>query len=113
MKSDGPRMWRVRVDAELGHRPLHGPRIELPELEQRVQRRDRDVLRVHLEEPAERLTRLGATEAVGAERQQPTVQIGRDLLRQRPHVVARRNNRPLRVATSDYMRALPEQVAPY
>src|SRR5207253_2302281 len=65
-KSHGPRVRGVRVDPQLRDRLLHGAGVELALLCQRVQCRDRDVLRVHLEESPQRLARLGAAEAVGA-----------------------------------------------
>src|SRR6266511_4239556 len=80
--SYGPRVWRVRVDAELRDRLLHRAGVELTLLEERVQRGDGHVLRVHLEEPPQRLAGFRAAEAVGAQRQEPAAQVRGQLLRQ-------------------------------
>src|SRR5690349_2918839 len=87
--SDRPRGRGVGVQAEVRDGLLERAAVELVVVRQREKRRDRDILRIDLEEPPQRLAGFRPAEAVGAQRQQPVVEVRGDLLRQRPQVVAR------------------------
>ena len=54
---------------------------------QRVQGRDRQVLRIDLKESAQGLARIAAAESIGAQRKQAR-NPGCDLLADQPHVIA-------------------------
>ncbi|ABA48711.1 hypothetical protein BURPS1710b_2745 [Burkholderia pseudomallei 1710b] len=64
---------------------------------ERVERRDRDPVAVHLEEVAQRAARVRAAEAVGAEHDVAAVDLAADLVGERADVVGRRDHRALRV----------------
>ncbi len=68
VSSDVPRRSQVGGDAPPFDRACGRVRVDTPCAHQLVQRRERDVVAVDLEESAQRLARVAAAEAVGAER---------------------------------------------
>ena len=87
---------RVRlfgIDAQILHGLLDGFDLDLIFASQRVQSREHDVLGVDFKEVAQGGAILAATEAVGAQRNQPARHPARNALRQNLHVVGCRYER--------------------
>src|SRR5215469_9446797 len=62
-----PRHRLAGIDAERLDRLVHGIDVHASLISQRFERRDCDVVAIHLEEPAQGGARVGAAVAVGAE----------------------------------------------
>src|SRR6185503_15265484 len=85
-----------RIDAVFLDRVGHGLRLDFALVGERLERRDGDEAAVDLEEVAQLRARIRAAEAVGAEHAVAAVlrNEGANLIRERLHVVARRDDRP-------------------
>src|SRR5690606_4026572 len=103
LRSDPHRSRLLGVDGVLLHRLRHQALVDHPILRERGDGVQRDVRTVHLEEAPQRLARVAATVAVGAERDVAPRHPFADLVRHRLHVVRGGDDRaaPLRQALLD------------
>ena len=91
--SSRPGIRQLRVDAVSVDRAGDHLGSDLPFVGQRLQRGDRHVEPVDLEEPPQARSHVAAPETVGAEGDEPAVHPGPDLVGEQAHVVRRRHRR--------------------